>query len=247
MGEAKRRKQRLGQPINYTDMETGTIKQARNAGDPEKFLARLRAMGDAQDTLGLAATVPCQGCVSCCYFEKVDFDPEKERAEDLAHLDYTMAEDGMAVLNKREDGGCIHLGEQGCTVYAHRPRPCRLYDYRVAGLVCMVDNYDDVHFSPGWMFEPQTRRGRIIMEGMRLLSLMHIGQCEREGRSTNVGETFQRVMGLIDKWCEAMESLSRMSSDQLADALGVDPRTISEEDSRQALLSLARGGTVRTK
>lgn len=42
--------------------------------------------------------------------------------------------DGVVALAWNEDGDCIYVGPEGCTIHARRPALCRGYDCRVAYL-----------------------------------------------------------------------------------------------------------------
>jgi Fe-S-cluster containining protein len=231
MGEAKRRRDRANQPIEFLDVATNERKKARNAGDPVEFLARLKASVIAEERGERPITnVACNGCTACCYYHQVDFDPRKERREDLAHLEMVGIEGGRVRLKKRDDGACIHLGDASCTVYAHRPRPCRLYDCRGVALVSMVDTFDGGQLSPFWIFDPHTRKGEIIKQGFQFLGMAHQANVQKSGKSSTAAETFAYALKNIDQYCAAMEEISKLPPDQLAKILGFDPRNVTEED-----------------
>ena len=70
--------------------------------------------------------VPCDGCTACCespvgvkLFPGID---------DIAS--YRHEEVGDEVLMETDEGGCIYLGEGGCTIYERRPVTCRFFDCR---------------------------------------------------------------------------------------------------------------------
>ena len=231
MGEAKRRRDRANQPIEFLDVATNEIKKARNAGDPVEFLARLKASIIAEERGERPTTnVACNGCTACCYYHQVDFDPVKERTEDLAHLETVGIEGGRVRLKKRDDGACIHLGDEGCTVYAHRPRPCRSYDCRGMALVSMVDRFDGGRHSPFWIFDPHTRQGEILKQGFQFLGMAHQSNVQKSGKSNTAAETFGYALRNIDQYCAAVEELSKLPSDQLTKILGFDPRSMTKED-----------------
>ena len=48
------------------------------------------------------------------------------------------------------------MGDEGCTVYAHRPWACRGYDCRVPTLYGLRDSVDGVHNAPAWAFRTDT-------------------------------------------------------------------------------------------
>jgi hypothetical protein len=98
--------------------------------------------------------VPCNGCTSCCH-ARARVHPEKEPQERLQRLDLTPHPDGKSLmLSRRPDGGCIHLGPQGCGVYEHRPTACRQLDCRVHALTARACvEYGGGHAAPTWYFD----------------------------------------------------------------------------------------------
>ena len=108
------------------------------AGDFSTWLAGMEAAlrGEAD------ADVPCGTCTACCRSSQfVHIAPEERDA--LAHIPSELlfpapGRPGHHLLGYDERGHCPMLGDEGCTIYAHRPRACRTYDCRVlsgAGLV----------------------------------------------------------------------------------------------------------------
>lgn len=76
---------KANQQIEYLDIATGELRSARNAGDPLEFMARTKAMAEAEQRGERpTAKVDCNGCKECCYHSNVDFNPANERPEDLA-------------------------------------------------------------------------------------------------------------------------------------------------------------------
>jgi len=61
--------------------------------------------------------------------------------------------DGELVLQRRWDGACVHLGEQGCTVYEQRPAVCRTFDCRVFAAMGLVERCGPDHQTPDWEFD----------------------------------------------------------------------------------------------
>jgi Fe-S-cluster containining protein len=93
---------------------------------------------EARDSLlqDAGADVPCDGCNSCCsssYFIHVG--PQESDA--LAAIPSALlfsapgAIDGTLVMGYDKDGACPMLRDGACTIYAHRPIACRMYDCRV--------------------------------------------------------------------------------------------------------------------
>ncbi|HZP31552.1 MAG TPA: YkgJ family cysteine cluster protein [Acidimicrobiia bacterium] len=80
--------------------------------------------------------VPCDGCTACCRSAQfVHIEPDETDA--LAHIPAELLfpaplrPPGHLVMGYDEQGRCPMLGEDGCTIYEHRPRACRMYDCRV--------------------------------------------------------------------------------------------------------------------
>jgi Fe-S-cluster containining protein len=81
----------------------------------------------------------------------------KARSEPPLHLLTERNRDGELVLQRRADGACAHLGEQGCTVYEHRPSACRSFDCRAFSAMGLVEHSDTNHRTPHWEFAAPER------------------------------------------------------------------------------------------
>src|SRR5580704_6522129 len=75
----------------------------------------------------------CGACSRCCHGKLIPLTPY-EVARLAEHLGTTTTETlerwttrGGSALASRPDGGCVLLGEQGCSVHPARPLACRLY------------------------------------------------------------------------------------------------------------------------
>ena len=102
------------------------------AGELSSWLA---SMVQAIRTGG-SSDVPCDGCTACCRSSQfVHIEPDE--LETLAHVPGDLLfpapgrPQGHVVLGYDERGHCPMLAEDGCSIYAHRPRTCRTYDCRV--------------------------------------------------------------------------------------------------------------------
>jgi Fe-S-cluster containining protein len=176
MGEAKRRRlNESGQSLpvvgavlgTFQDKDTGASQPLRRAGRLRDYLETVRLLGEQPDQID-SSHVPCNDCTACCYHAGVDLEPSMERPADLAHLDLETHADGRTFLRKKADGACVHLGPNGCTVYAHRPRACRAYDCRYFSMIRMLDHFDGERFSPLWYFDLKTPRERAIFLALTL-------------------------------------------------------------------------------
>ena len=79
-------------------------------------------------TILLAQDVPCDGCTICCENDLIRIYPQHgDRFAD--YLIAPIPGGGMRLLHKPE-GGCVYLGEHGCSIYPHRPFLCRQFDCR---------------------------------------------------------------------------------------------------------------------
>lgn len=85
---------------------------------------------------GRGIDVPCGSCTACCrsaYFIHV----EPDEVDALRHIPAALRfpapglPKGHVVLGYDEQGRCPMLVDEGCSIYAHRPRTCRTYDCRV--------------------------------------------------------------------------------------------------------------------
>jgi hypothetical protein len=152
MGEAKRRRERLMR--EKACISTGNpVAIRRSEVTPRQMLVQIAAQIRDNDST-IAIQVPCGDCQECCWYERVEVDPNKELPEHFAKLDLDHDANGY-FLRKRADGACIHLGAGragGCTVHAHRPLACRGYDCRLHALAGIVDTFSHNHRSPVWEF-----------------------------------------------------------------------------------------------
>lgn len=79
------------------------------------------------------ATVPCNGCTECCKYDLLILHPEL--GDDPATFECEPAVNPLTgqivmALKHRPEGGCIYLGEHGCTIHERAPAICREFDCR---------------------------------------------------------------------------------------------------------------------
>jgi Fe-S-cluster containining protein len=112
-----------------------SVTTPRRAGRVADFLAdiRRRLASEARSSVRTFANqVPCGSCNACCWHPHIHVDPAGEPEENIVHLATEPHPAGGLALTRREDGACIHPGENGrCSIYPHRPRGCRVYDCRL--------------------------------------------------------------------------------------------------------------------
>jgi Fe-S-cluster containining protein len=145
---------------------------ALDAGDFSAWLAGMRG--------ALAGTgvsdVPCNGCTACCRSSQfVHIEPDE--LDTLAHVPSELQfpapglPEGHVVLGYDERGHCPMLGENGCSIYEHRPRACRVYDCRVfAATGVEIDDPSKAAIAERirrWRFSHASRDGRARHEATR--------------------------------------------------------------------------------
>lgn len=74
--------------------------------------------------------VPCNGCTACCQRDRIVLTSQDDPNIYLWHFE---GED--RVLNRRDNGQCIYLGQTGCNKYKERPESCRKFDCRILFLI----------------------------------------------------------------------------------------------------------------
>ena len=110
-------------------MNPGPIE--RDAGEFGSWLSAFRvALGDGDPT-----DVPCDGCTACCRSGKL-IPVEPDETDALATIPtgdlVPMPGDPARQVLRHDDAGrCSQLTSDGCSIYAHRPQACRMYDCRI--------------------------------------------------------------------------------------------------------------------
>jgi hypothetical protein len=191
------------------------------------------------------AKVPCNGCTACCHFSRIDVDPSRELPEDLAHLDLIADPDppvpGGLMLRKRADGACIHLGPDGCTVHAHRPRACRLYDCRVGAVAGLWETYGTSdQRAPLWVTEQRTDEQRTWASGLQFCAQEFVKQ--RSDQSWVASDAieyayakFRERLPMMERSLELLRTLSPKEKQQLLAEMrarglpALEPRTTEGE------------------
>ena len=178
------------------------------------------------------AKVPCNGCRECCYHSGVDVHPELERPEDIARLDLVEHDDGSLWLRKGEDGACVHLGPEGCTVYEHRPHACRTYDCRLFALMTVLDSYDNGHTQPVWLFQPRTIESQAFMAACNLMGQEEFMKRRQRGDAACSAPEIASAVTTNPKFNEiraAILTLMRMSPEQQKEVFGPDIAAMTPE------------------
>lgn len=120
-------------------------------GEPQRSIGCTQRDFLAAWWRGAAGPVLCGACTACCYYPGIVVDGKRDQRR-LPHLLTERSHDGELVLRQRSDGACVHLGEQGCTVYEHRPAVCRTFDCRIFAAMGLVERCGPDHQTPDWEF-----------------------------------------------------------------------------------------------
>lgn len=98
------------------------------------------------------ANVPCDGCTACCTSAQfVHIAPDE--VETLARIPRRLLfpapglPPGHVLLPYDEHGHCPMLIDGRCSIYAHRPRTCRVYDCRVFAATGVEPDEDKVQIT----------------------------------------------------------------------------------------------------
>lgn len=82
------------------------------------------------------AIVPCGDCRACCRnWQAIVLMPEDIGRYPYDTVQPLQCSDLPPMLKHTEDGSCIYLGVDGCTIWEHRPTLCRAFDCRGAFLL----------------------------------------------------------------------------------------------------------------
>ena len=69
--------------------------------------------------------VPCNGCTACCKHDRVFLGPKDDPFAFKWHED-----NGYAVLDTKDNGECVYLADDGCSIHGHAPAICKRMDCR---------------------------------------------------------------------------------------------------------------------
>lgn len=77
--------------------------------------------------------VPCNGCTLCCHYGLIFLDPLRD---DVSAYDTEMHVNpatghSSPALKHKPGGGCIYLGDSGCTIHERAPAVCKDFDCRL--------------------------------------------------------------------------------------------------------------------
>lgn len=69
--------------------------------------------------------VPCNGCTSCCWHDRVFLGPQDDPRAFRWHV-----EGGYAVLDRQPNGACVYVTDAGCSIHGSAPDICQRMDCR---------------------------------------------------------------------------------------------------------------------
>lgn len=72
----------------------------------------------------------CRGCTACCEWADDEAIRPLLTCDEAAKLRHTIIK-GQPRLESNEDGSCVYLEANGCSIHKHRPMQCKMFDCRV--------------------------------------------------------------------------------------------------------------------
>lgn len=97
----------------------------------------------------------CKQCLSCCRYKKIQVNPYEiarlaaNRGVSTADFVARYTHDGGTLLNWEEDGTCVFLNSQGCSVHPDRPLVCRLYPLGRHVLLSGEESFSEIESDQG--------------------------------------------------------------------------------------------------
>jgi uncharacterized protein len=90
--------------------------------------------------------VPCGACTACCTSSQfVHIEPDEsdtlEQIPPALLFPAPGQPPGHVLLGYDQDGNCPMFVDGGCSIYAHRPRTCRVYDCRLFAAIGRINEH----------------------------------------------------------------------------------------------------------
>jgi hypothetical protein len=82
------------------------------------------------DKNATVADVPCGKCQLCCKTLIVPLAEEEYENYDWAWITTRDGKRHGRALQRKANGDCVYLGENGCTIHGHAPHVCQRFDCR---------------------------------------------------------------------------------------------------------------------
>jgi Fe-S-cluster containining protein len=156
---------------------------------------------------GSSCDVPCAGCVACCSAAQfVHVGPDETNARAAIPTDLLFTAPGLPaghhLMGYDAKGRCPMLGESGCTIYADRPRACRVYDCRVFAATGVVPDEPGraqvAARAAGWRFAVESPEEQLRWNALHEAARVVASLPEGRGRgSTAVALAALRIHGLF--------------------------------------------------
>lgn len=153
------------------------------------------------------AEVPCGECTACCRSSQfVHIAPDEQDA--LRHIPRELLfpaprlPRGHVLMGYDEHGRCPMLGQQGCTIYDHRPRTCRTYDCRIfpaTGTAPADDGKTAIaDRAARWRFQHPGEDDRVLHDAVRAASAYLRDHADQLGAGSVPTTATQRAVLAIE-------------------------------------------------
>lgn len=167
----------------------------------------------AKDVDAGQVKVPCNGCTACC--RSPHMPPELTEEEITKYPDAELNEEfGKWSLPRKEDGSCVKLIDNKCSIYGDRPKVCRVFDCRVYVAAGLLPGDDPILAEALNEWEPfrlPTREDKITFIALRMAS--------------RAGEPAENLVDALQKsirWPDYLEAAKRILD---SDPNSTDPDT----------------------
>ena len=81
-----------------------------------------------------------------------------------------------------------------------------------------------------WIFDAPTRQARALQEAYRLCGLLAVAALERKGAAWTAEEALIAASRNVPEMFRALDALSRMTPQEIAEATGVDTSSMTEDE-----------------
>lgn len=91
----------------------------------------LERVGSIPATRSNLVSVPCGSCHLCCRLMTPILPEKGDNPKDYqTAICISPGKAPYMILDRRDNGDCIYLGHDGCTIHDHAPWTCRTFDCR---------------------------------------------------------------------------------------------------------------------
>lgn len=169
--------------------------------------------------------VPCNGCTACCRDPMMFVDLTEAEAHHFKAHKSDRVTKGWE-LDRKENGECVYLIDNRCSIYADRPQSCRGYDCRLHLLGLPVGTDQDVLVNEGlsrWRyFSLPTVEDKVMHLAITLSVLAAISN-NRDATHKDIGLAIQNWPAYRDMARCMYDDIKDMSPEELTalfDGLG---------------------------